>query len=72
MYINNNYDDENDDGEKIMLNFTPKKILNLNPLSGHRREDSDEYTSPTNLILTNTPFNNREHAADDDFTSTFI
>ena len=70
MYINNNYDGSDD--EKMLLDFTPKKILNINPLSGRQHGNSDDFTSPTNLILTNTPLNTREHAVDDDFTSTFI
>ena len=66
MYINNNYDGSDD--EKMLLDFTPKKILNINSLSGRQHGNSDE----SNLILTNTPLNTREHAVDDEFTSTFI
>jgi hypothetical protein len=67
LYINNNYDGSDD--EKMLLDFMPKKILNINPLSGRQQhENSDD----SNLILTKTPLNAREHAVDDEFTSTFI
>lgn len=66
MYINNNNDGSDD--EKMLLDFTPKKILNINSLSGRQHGNSDE----SNLILTNTPLNAQQHAVDDEFTSTFI
>lgn len=67
MYINNNNYDGSDD-EKMLLDFTPKKILNINSLNGRQHGNSDE----SNLILTNTPLNTRQHTVDDEFTSTFI
>lgn len=69
MYMANSNDDT---GEIVLLDLTPKKIYNMNQLNGHQQPQLDDFTSPTNLILNKTPLNNREHAADDEFTSTFI